>query len=372
MAQGLIPIALVSGLGFLAQIAAAADSRFAPPVSPWVFTTEISAGAGYKDNLLLSDVNREHSYVIRTTLDAGVSRLPLDGPQFNFFLNGEDTRYPDGRGIHKEQTLVAIAQIKASFAEDFHVNLNAQYLYLDEVFDASITETNLTTLLARGHQFASTPELRWDFAANTSVQLEFLVQRQVFTSDDLDDYWETGPKLTLDFKYHPKSDLAFSIWFHDRRYDHRRQFTAAGVGVPDTHLRYHMQGFEVENNHYWDERRRWRSRTRLQFERNEDNGSGYFSYKRSQLREQLRYRSADWEISIEGRVSYYNFDLQTAAPLFTNRRHRIGSDIDIQVTRHLSKQWRVFLEFGREQSISNQKLDEYTANKVLAGVGWEY
>src|SRR3989442_134003 len=181
---------LVGFFCFFAVVAALHAQKQDPlqPLSIWDKNVSLRFGGGYKDNLLLANTGATVSGFVATGLDLMVVRLPTDGLQFYFFLNGEDIRYLSGESVDKEQSLIAVSQVKKDFADNWRVGLENQYIYQDQVFDASTTETN-RTVRARGHGLSTRPTIRREFSKNTWLELGFGVNRQYFKAP-LDDYWE--------------------------------------------------------------------------------------------------------------------------------------------------------------------------------------
>src|SRR5205807_660447 len=134
-----------------------------PGISVWDKTLNLRVGLGYKDNLLLSEINREASPFVTGALEASLLRLPIDGTQVLAFISGEDTRYWEGHRLPKEQLIFGQAQIKRQLPADWTIGITLQSVYHDTVFDASITETNLTPVRAKGYSFKAAPSVRREF-----------------------------------------------------------------------------------------------------------------------------------------------------------------------------------------------------------------
>src|SRR5262245_42952378 len=97
----------VSTLLFGAGLQWGVASDLPPDISLWDKSVNLRAGAGYKDNLLLSAVTKEKSVFSVVAADLSIFRLPIDGPQVNIFVSYEDTRYWEGRLLDKEQFLAS-------------------------------------------------------------------------------------------------------------------------------------------------------------------------------------------------------------------------------------------------------------------------
>jgi hypothetical protein len=337
----------------------------------WDYTINVRAATGYKDNLLLNRAATESSYLLSAALETMVLRLPLDGRQFTFFLSAEDVRYPQGDQVGKERMVLALAQGKLELGARLQGGLTAQYLYLDQVFDVSVTETNTEPLLLVGHQLALRPMLRGKLPQHGWVEVEALVQRQWFAAP-VDDYWESGPKITLGRDYGHRSTVSLGYQFGWRVHDTRTPLELDGTPLPGEELEFHQHNVELALRHNWDERRRWRTVTRLTFQLNEDNGPGYFDYRLYKAAHQLRYVAPNWELKGQVRVSRYDFVNQPVSSADPARREKTLVAAGLRAERKVTKHLTLFADYEHEQSLSNRSTDEYRVHRVSAGVDWQF
>jgi hypothetical protein len=368
-------ILLALGFCFGGSLAARANTNaleFELPDLPlWDHAFNLRLGAGYKDNLLLNRDATESSYLLSTTVETLVLRLPVDGRQFTFFLTAEDLRYPDGEQVTKEQLVLARAQGKLEFHDIWQAGLALDYLYQDQVFDVSATETNTEPLPLVGHQISLRPSLRRQLPRHHWIEGEILAQRQWFDAP-VDDYWESAPKLVIGRDYGHRSTVSFSYLFGWRRYDTRTPLALDGTPVPGVDLEFQRHELELAGRHNWDSRRRWRTTTRLNYQLNEDNDSGYFDYRLYKFSQQLRYVTSTWEIRGQLRLSHYNFPNQSVSSSDPVSRDKTLAAASVHAERKLTERFRLYADYEYEHSFSNRDLDEYRVHKVLAGVDCEF
>jgi hypothetical protein len=331
----------------------------------------LRASIGYKDNLTLDRTATEKSLLFSSGADVTIARLPLDGKQFNFLLSFDDTRYPNGEEVTHEDILVALAQFKVDTSAQWRLGLDARYVFQDQVVDTSVTETNLTATRVEGNGLALMPNVRWTFARDTWIEFSGTVQRQ-FYREPLDDYWEGGPKLILGRDYGHRSTLTLAYFWNVRGYDTREQESLSGTNLPGTSLEFLQHDVELAWRHNWDTRRRWRTATRLGFQVNQDNGPGFYDYRRYLAAQQLRYVMPTWELKAQGRVSYYDFELQQVSATDAELRQKAIVNAGLRAEKKLGKHWSLFAEYEYEQSLSNRAVDEYRASRVAGGVGVEF
>ena len=157
----------------------------------------------------------------------------------------------------------------------------------------------------------------------------------------------------------------------DRLYDHRERYTFDGFPLVGEPLRYNSSILNGQVIHYWDTARHWRTLSKVAYERNRDNGSGYFAYHRVSASQQVRYRQSGWEARLQMRVSQLEYDLQRADDGVA-KRDRTSLRLNARVERQLFKGVNVHAEYEWERLFSNREIDTYTVNTVSAGLGWDY
>lgn len=340
------------------------------PLPTWDPTINLRFNSGYKDNLLLNRQATERSYLLASAVDLSLLRLPWDCWQLLFFLSAEDVRFPEGDRVQKEQTLMGFAQAKLDWSGGLQGTLSAQYVYLDQVVDTSVTENTTTAVALRGHQLSVRPAARLRLGLGFWIEAEGALQRQ-WLAEPLDDYGESGPKLTLGRDYGHRSTGTLGYQWVRRVYDTRTPLTAAGDPLSGT-LRFDRHEVELALRHHWDARRRWRTLTRLGFQRNLDNGSGYFDYDRWQAAQQIRFSAGGWELRGQGRVGHYEFAVQRAGDGNADRRDKTLLAAGLRAQRKLGRHWAAFAEYQYEESLSNRRVDEYRVHHVAAGVELEF
>jgi hypothetical protein len=342
-----------------------------PGFSPWTWTTEVWTDAGYQDNLLLSRDARESSPFARVGAEVGVMRIPVGPWRLQAGASAEEKRFTGGQTVDHERFGNLNIETSLGLGGAWSANLGLQYLYEDQVTDASITETNLASLPVQAHTFDCKPSLRYDLPGGWWLDVGGQVTRQRYLQAELDDYWEVGPRVTLGHHYGNRSEFTLEAGLIRRAYDERVRFTEDGQSIPGQPLRLRIASVNLQVRHFWDEARRWRTVTKLGIERSEDDGSGYFSYQRSSVSQQVRYRTRAWELRVQGRLAHYEYDRQRDDTGVWPRRKDLVR-VNVHAERRLTRWLQVHADYEFEDSISNQGIDGYTANTVSMGMGWEF
>lgn len=347
-------------------------------VSVWDHSTNLRLGGGYKENVTLSAFAEDSSPFVSTGLDFMAIRIPLaeDGVEVTIFGSLDDRRYFDTEVVDREQTGLLNVNLEKPLAEKWSLDTDIRVIYIDEIFDASLTEYDIGTVQVVGKQISLVPALRRDLPGNTWIEAGPEVTRQYF-AEPLDDYLEIGGRISLGLDYGFQSELFLYVETLRRDYNTRSQRDEIGIYMPETDLSYDRPERGVEWAHYWDSSRRLRMRTRYSVLENEDSGTGYFDYRRERMSHGWRYRGDSWSISATVRKAAYEYDLQG---LFAFGERRQRSDLSWDITVGYEYNDHLTFQIGYEQEIINSNVplnpiipqDEYRYRVYTAGIDWEF
>lgn len=338
----------------------------------WNASLQARGALGYKDNVLLSPHTPEGSGFWLTAVDLFLFRLPdrERDLEATFFLSAEDVRFFSVKETDQEQLIFGRAEVARS-AGGGKASVGLDYVYQDQVFDASATELELSAVRARGHTLTWTPGWTMELGRSWSVELELPAGRQWY-SGELDSYWEAGPRLTVGREW-SRSAVGVEYTPQWRLYDSRMQVSREAFLLPGTSLRYLRHRVALSWRQHWDEQKRWRSFLRVGYDRNLDNGSGYFDYHRVYGTLRWSYEQAAWETLWRSTVSAYFYELQRGDG-GSRAREKLTWSTELELRRRLARHWKLFTIAGFEQSFSNAALDEYRTWRVAGGVEltWDF
>lgn len=357
-----------------------------PPL--WERFFSARAGVGHHDNLLYSDLQPKGSAFLATGLDATWVRLPLNGWEVALFLNLDDRRYFDGGTVARfspapggsnqtekvsgERTALALAQVKRDLSSRWQAGGAVQYFHQDQVIDVSVTEVELGAVPVIGHQLLARLEGWWRPGGRFTGHTRFTGQRQWFAGDELDDYWQFGPRLAASWELSTHSTLELTQQLERRDFDTREELAIDGTPLPGTRLSYLTHNTGLEWQHHLDDRRRWRLVTRVGHGYNDDLATGYFNHHRASGMVQLRYRAPRWEVRAQASHAWYWYDVQRSDSRPEQRRERRTFQTELRANRRLTKSLRGYASYEFERADSNLSFDTYTVNSFQAGLEWEF
>lgn len=340
-------------------------------MSAWERAFTVKAGVGYKDNLTLAPDPRESSPFFASTVEAFALRRSEHGNQLMGLATIEDARYWSGKTVDHEDLAIAQGEWRRFWANDWQAALGLEGIYIDQVVDLSVTETNREALPVRGWTLTARPGTRRELSGRTWLALELPVSRQLYDGS-IDDFWEGGPKVLLGHNLSDRIETSISYAFTHRGYDSEPERDASGAAVTNTVRSTAQHDVLAAWKQYWDVARRWRSATKLGYRQSADNLSGYFDYERHSISQEIRFQTAAWELSAEARLSHYRYPVQTVSETDSSKRRRSDLTLSLRGERQVAKHVRLYAQYDYERTDSNAALDEYTVNTVSGGVVVEF
>ena len=349
--------------------APAGKSPSKEPIAIWVPEVRVSLDGGYRQNVLRSSVAPEETAFVHSTAEFSFLRLSESGSEFNLFTLVEDWRYPDCASVGYEQLASATAQGLWPVGEKQTLSAEVQYFYQHQVLDLSETDTDLRRLLVKGHSLYARPKWRFSFDPQWAIQVEATAMRQIYAGNEVDDYWEPAGRVSLMHNYGNRSEASGYLQIGNRIFDTWEKYQLSGNAITNSHLQYWRPEFGGQIRHFWDKDRHWRTLTRVSYMWNRDNGTGYFDFGRLLVSQQVRWRTARWEIRGGARIGWYLYDTQFVAGEKRSRSYVIA---DLRIERRLGKHFFGFLAGEVEWDFSNDPIDEYEDSWMGVGLGLDF
>jgi hypothetical protein len=342
-------------------------------VRTWELTGDVRAKVGYKDNVLLSAVHREGSAFTGAEAEVFWWRLPTERFEALVFANATYTRFHESKEDPHEWQGFAEVDARWFATQALRLNVITQAYYMDQVFDLSVTDAERVTAKLQLTGAAATTELRWTLLPDTWVQLKPTAQRDTYR-DGSDDNWQKSGQVALGRSFmQERLELSLSVQATRRRYDDRRQYNASGRALAGTDLVFTQREVSAKLAGTWGKTRAWQTLTTVGRTKNEDNGSGYFSYDYWHARQEIVWKQAQWKWRATARLGRYDYTLQTVG---------IGIDPSLRMKKVVATELRaeyqwsprllLFSSYNGERHRSNDELARYHVNTIQAGLDWAF
>lgn len=337
--------------------------------SPWSTAGDVRAATGYRDNVQLSSVNPLGAPFLSGGGDFMLNRLPLDGTAVSVFASADYTHFLDAPQADPESLALARGEVKRDLGAGCTGGLAGQYVFMNQVFDVSATEAELSTVTAKGSTLTLTPSAAVNLGRNWKLETTLDGSRQLFSAP-LDDYWELGPSLKFAKTFVAGSDCWLGYRFTRRWYDDRAPLDADGLAMPGL-LEFDLHELEFRSKFAWDAKRRWTSQLRFGLRWTEDNGGGYFDNLRPLVGVRVGYRAERWQVWAEVRGYWYDYPTQRSDGPDSALRRKTDLNVTARGEYRLLKKLVAFAQYDRESAFDNAPSADYDANTVTAGVELE-
>lgn len=370
----------MAGLIFISAFGNAADSAAEseggeflsveePKLSAWSHSERLGAAVGFKDNPLLSPLNRQSSGFSHLSGEASLIRLPLEGPELSLLGSLEHTEYFEEE---LSSETIAVADMRGEHAVSERWSLIGQvgYFYLRQVFDASEIEGIPLVVPAVGHTLYGRPGGSIEFGGGWRLGMEVETLRQ-WLDDPLDSFFDVAPRLELVRRTGSGRELGMAYRYRDRRFDRRSPVDLFGDPIVGR-LRIQQHDAELFWRRTWGREGAWRATARAGWLRSSDNGVGFLDYIRLQGVAALRWVAPRWEIRGEIRSRWYYYDAQVVDALEGTGRRRWEAAWSLRPNWRINRAWSVYALYEGELTDENLVAGDYRVNSVSVGVAWEH
>lgn len=328
----------------------------------------VTAG-GYKDNVYLSEFQREASPFWQYGLSYFAYGELSASTEFTFSIDWVDRRYLAAGEVSKEQDGTVWLSATRGLG-DWKYGAELSYIYLDSVVDVSVDELTLGSIKVKSHIINAQPFAEYAFDENWRLRFGPLVARDM--SDELDDHTEVGPSLLLVRKLPRRAELELRYDFHIRFYDSRDPVDVNFVSHPGEDLRFAQHETELRFLKRWGEGGHWRTRLRLGYLRNDDNAFGTYDYDKYRAGARVGWENSRWKFGVEAKVLYYKYDERPSQLPGSETFRRWDYLLTARAERTLWKSLKFFVESEHEWSEANDPFLEYQVNTVWSGIDWGF
>jgi hypothetical protein len=339
----------------------------------WNLTTTLGAGAGYRDNVLLSPTQPSGRGFARGTLEAMLLRLPVRGFDGYVFLSADEIRYFSTAQTDHERTVFLLTEARWQASAAWKFGLPVQAYHVDQVVDVSATQAVLDTAQLKVTGLTFGPTARWNFTPAWWAEAKGTGRSDHF-KDDVDGYFESEGLVRLGRSWKNGSEFSLAWASRWRDHDSRPQYALGGRPLTGTHLKFRQNEATAKLELVADEKKQWTAKFAATVEQNRDNGSGYFDFNQRHFVAGLDWRpDPSWEVEFSASVAHYDFRNQLIGIGITpETRHKNDYQASVEVTHQLTAAWSLKASYEWERARSNDDRSQYRLNTVYLGVQWNW
>jgi hypothetical protein len=345
-----------------------------PPPVPgprWHADTTLSAGFGYKENVLYSAVHEQDSAYSMAEADVFLFRQGADDHEAYVYAFADQRHYFELDRGDDEQSVLTEANWTLRNPAGHALTLQARYTFIDQFFDASLSDADIASLRLRQHEFGGGGCAEWALGNGWYLQAGGDAC-DVHVVDFDDDYRAWEGMLELGYRWHPSGEAGVTYTRGLEDYEDRQHRSATGDRIDGSPVDIETESLCLFGRWYWDAAHRWRTQLKWTAYTRDDNGGGYYDYQSWRSRLSLRGPLGGWRW--EGGLYYGNTDYDVRpsragiveAPLLY--RNRI--ELWLRLERPLGEHWLGFAEVSWEDNDANDPLDVYAQTWGCAGVGY--
>jgi hypothetical protein len=342
-------------------------------LSPWFFSTSLSASGGYRNNVLLSSFQPIGSSYGRAEVEVMAIRQTEANWEFIGFLQADYRRYLSPPPETDSEQLHSLhAEAKWQVHPVLKLSAVQQGYYQDIVLDVSSTEAG--RVIAPLRTLGSLSTLRAEVTLPGHFVLAPGVQYHVsdFTGY-AGDFDEVKPSVRLGWSGLSWLSVSIDWQQQDRSYDERQQFTAGGRPLAGTQLEHQIEQLKGRVTGRWSWHGDWKLLLGAGEEETRDNGSGYFDFDRRTAEASLDWSLSAWTVSLNGQRHRDIYLVQTIgtgiAPPPRRSEARTWSG---RAEYAWNDKWTLFVEFQQDELTSNDAEFAYAVTTTGVGVSYRH
>lgn len=344
-----------------------------PPTPVWLAEFDLRLGGGYKENVLYSAVVPQDSPFTLVEAEVFVLREAEDAHDIWLYAFGDQRHYTELTRGDNEYTFMAEAHWQYRPSEGSAVQTQASYYYLNQFFDASVSDVETDSFRLVQHDVGGSLAYEARFARLLHAALGGQVH-EVMLEDSTDDYRVYEGFLDLKLRSERGDTLGLIFRRQLEDYEERMRRTATGERLEGGTVELDVARLRLYTRTYLDAARRWLGGLTLEARDQTDNGGGYYDFRALKLGLRLQVRIDAWKAGLgmdftRADYDYRPVDLDHPEEdlLYRNR-----GTLWLRVERSLFRQGHVFVTVNREDYTSNEELDTYEVLSAVAGLGYSF
>lgn len=326
----------------------------------------VSAGLGYKENVLFSEI---------LPVDSAFSYVSLEGvAQRDFLASGaewvsvlllDNRSYTQVDDLPDETFAMFLSEFSKHVTIDGRLTAGVQYVYFNQAFDASfdVLDENRVVLTAEEPGLSlKWTSFFWQFEYAASVGAS-----RMYFKDSEDDYETLDWKFEIDYEVNERARLYMGVNGFIRDYTDRQARDIEGFRLEDTILGTDQSGIEGG----FEQSFRFLGmdgelELEVDYTARRDRHTGYYDRDRLKYGMEWKFEGEKWNFDVD--ISYaendYLLQVSDDGALRVSDEWIWGLEID----RKLSPKWSLFFRANGETSDSNESFFSYQSNSVLLGL----
>lgn len=354
-------------LAELQKLAAELGLEIDEPV--WQLGGDASAGIGYGDNVLRAAVDPVNSGFAQLNAGGMAIRDPRGPLAWYNTLDGTLTRYFSDE-VDNGVFVLGRSELRWRANDTWRFIAAGQLVHQNEVMDASSLDLGAARLQVKVTSIAFEPAAQWNIAPGWSARAQGTATRDDF--HQFDDYDELGGELTLTRDFDRRGAWTLATGITGRDYDSRPQATIGGGPIFDTVLGVTQERLELRysvSGGGGDGHLRWRARLKFGLLDNDDNGEGWYDYRRQIAQASLAFEQNRWRIDTSAGWRRYLYRVQYAGfGIDPPKLWRGEWNTLVRVERELRDGLNAFLEMEYEHGGSNDEFLRFHSTTVVLGL----
>ena len=343
-----------------------------PAPVAWVAWGSGFAGAGLRDNVLLSHTGEERSGFVRGGLDATVWNRKDARIDYWASVRAFGTRYFSAETVNHEEQAIFLAELKRRVGDTFTFALTASASYSHLIYDVSDTDLLQVVSEIKRSGGALGPTIRWTFAPSAWIEASGAARRETYPDGYNNRSIQEGG-VRVGWKPGARFEASVAGSEGHRVFDRREQYSAGGRPLGGTGLATTEREVELRGKTTWDAAAHWRTDTRVGVTQFADNGSGFLDYREGKVGQEVDWEAGNWLVEFEATARRLEFQKQTVGVgVAPPPRVRDAFFARVLLERKLGAKWTVYAEYTWERNRCNDPLAAYSLNEGLLGIRWNW
>ncbi len=355
---------MISLLGVFAATAwgEGTEDSFKVGVGEW----SASAGVGYKENVLFSEIAPVDSPFAYVGVEGITTHEFIElGSEWTAMALLDNRHFTKGHDLPDETFGLFLTEYGQYVTVDGRISGGLQYVYFKQAFDATfdILDPNQITLTGQEPKlYVDWKAFFWQFEYQATLGAS-----RMYFKNPKNDYETIDWELELDYLLGESAKVLLTANGHVRDYTDRPARTVSGSRVDSVVLGEDQAGLELTY-----ERPlgflglKGELELGIDFEARRDRHFGY--YDRDSLKYGLEWSGGGekWDIRLDFGFAERDYLRQTVDDGSLRTSDEWIWTVDLE--RELSDSWGLFLNLSRDESDSNETYFSYEANSVMLGL----